>query len=244
MTNNIRPLARWTFGYCGSVGEEILRHSVKRFSIIYPEFDKVVCYNNLRTGQLAFLKSLSIPLYEQKESDLSYPMIPANAPPGWKHSMAGWSWKLCPPRLSLNSHELWIDNDMVIRNRLSSIDRWLESRTTIISEGIKRAYGDFESLISYGKVYCAGLFGLPPTYDFESQVETHCKHLCDKPLGYYNEQGVVAMSMLPDTIVVPLSEMLIVKELTRPCPSGLHFIGANRTDWHVWWERYKCCILM
>jgi hypothetical protein len=244
MTNSIKPLSRWTFGYCGSVGQEILRHSIKRFSIIYPEFDKVVCYNNLKPGQLEFLESLEVPLHEQTEADLGYPLVPANFPPGWKHSMAGWGWKLCPPRLRPESHELWIDNDMVIRHRLPSIDLWLQLSTTLICEGLKRAYGDFDHLIAEGTPYCAGMFGLPPLYDFKSQIKIHCNNLNGKPLGYYNEQGVVVLSMLPDTIVVPLTELLIVKQLIRPYPSGLHFIGANRTNWHIWWERYKCCTLI
>lgn len=244
LCNSMKPLARWTYGYSSFLGLEVLRHSVKRFSIIYPEFDQVICYNNLKDGQLYKLQSIGVPLHKQVEEDLGYPLTPADSPPGWKWSMAGWGWKLVPPRLRPETHELWIDNDMVIRNRLSSIDKWLQSKTTLICQGLQRAYGCLDKYIDQDKIYCAGMMGVPPHYDFKQHLLNHCEKLEGNTLGYYDEQGVVVLSLMPDTIVVPLHEIDIVKRLERPYSDGLHFVGVNRTDWHIWWETYKCCMLI
>jgi hypothetical protein len=241
----MRPLARWTFGNCSLAGEEILKHSLKRFSVLYPEFDRVVCYNNLKPGQLEMLQTLDTPLYKQSEADLNYPLVPASAEPGWKYSMPGWGWKLCPPRLRPESQELWIDNDIMILRRMPALDDWLGKDVCLISEGLQRAYGDFDDQIPIGTHYCAGFFGLPPHFDFASKIDTSCKRLAGKPLGYYNEQGLVVTVVLEaGHLLVPQSQLRIVKKLEKPYSAGLHFIGANRTRTHEPWEQYKCYMLI
>lgn len=241
----MKPLARWTFGEVTPPGEETLRHSVRRFRIIYPEFDLVVCHNNLTKDQRSRLDSLDVPLYEQSVSDLDYPLVPAGSPPGHKRSMPGWGWKLCPPRLRPEAHELWIDNDLIVRERLPTVDEWLKTDRTLISKGLRREYGDYEDVIPPQHVFCAGFFGLPPGFDFADSIRRHCQLLRGRPLGYYNEQGVTSCAVLErDVMVVPLSEIDVVKKLERPLAKGLHFIGVNRSHRHDEWERYKCCTLM
>lgn len=225
-------------------GEEILRHSIRTFQRIYPEFDVVVCWNHLTDAQLADLRSLAVPLYQQSVNDLNYQLESTDAPPGEKHSMPGWGWKLCPPRLRPETYELWLDNDILLRDRLPTIDTWLGTARTLISTGHKRAYGTFDLLVP-DVTLCAGMFGLPPYFDLAPRIYRLTEMLGGKPLGYYDEQGIVAVSVLEnDPLVVPMSELLTVKELKRPLARGLHFIGANRTDRHEAWELYKCYTLM
>lgn len=241
----MKPLARWTLGKTTKLGEETLTQSVKRFKKIYPEFDLIICYNNLSNNQIINLKKLNVKLYEQNSCDLNYPLESVNSPPGWKHSMPGWGWKLLPPRLRISSHELWIDNDLIIRERLPSIDKWLNTNKSIISEGSKRAYGIFEEDIPSNNTLCAGLFGLPPNYNFANKIESCCIKLNGTPLGYYNEQGITVLAVLENNpLIVPLSEVSIVKVLKKPYAKAMHFIGVNRSEEHQAWKDYKCYLMM
>lgn len=241
----MKPLARWTIGKANSLGEETLLQSVKRFRKIYPEFDLVICYNNLNQNQIQKLKQLNVKLYEQNSKDSVYPLESVNSSPGWKYSMPGWGWKIAPPRLRIFSHELWIDNDLIIFERLPSIDKWLTTNKSLICEGRSRAYGIFEEDIPEDKVFCAGLFGLPPNYDFAKKIEQCCVKLKESPLGYYNEQGITTLAVLDnDPVVAPLSEVCIVKVLQKPYAKAMHFIGVNRTNDHQAWKDYKCYLMM
>lgn len=244
----MRPLARWTFGKVKDPGpgEETLLACVKRFKVVYPEFDCIICYNNVSNRQLAILKKLNVDLHKQTETELEYPLESVNLPEGWKGAMPGWGFKLCPPRLRLESHELWIDNDVVIRERLRAIDRWLKSDGTLIASGHnnnRKIYGKFDHLVPSNVVCCAGLFGLPPGFDFESRIVQKCHSvLGGKPLGYYDEQGLVSAIVIEHNphIVIPANQFLNVKEyVKKPFPSALHFIGANRFHSHREWQDYR-----
>ena len=241
----MKPLARWTIGKTNELGEETLTHSIRRFKKIYPEFDLIICYNNLNDNQINNLKKLNIKIHKQSSEEFNYPLMSIDSPPGWKHSMPGWGWKLVPPRLRESSHELWIDNDLIIFDRLPSIDLWLSSKRSIISEGLQRAYGIFDEFVPADKTLCAGFFGLPPNYDFSSKIYHLCKKLNNVPLGHYDEQGITTLAVLEkNPIVAPLSEIKIIKKLTKPYPKAMHFIGVNRTSDHEAWKDYKCYLLM
>jgi hypothetical protein len=188
---------------------------------------------------------MGVQLHTQKETDLGYPLASVDLLPGWKSSMPGWGWKLVPPRLRIDAHELWIDNDIVFRERLPSIDVWLKTNKAIISTGLQRAYGIFEDSIKDETPYCAGFFGLPPGLDFGERIKHYCQQLKGTPLGYYDEQGITVSVVLENNpVVVPLSELSIVKKLTKPYPKAMHFIGVNRTANHEAWSQYKCYSLM
>lgn len=45
MTNKL--IARWTLGPCSKFGMACVKKSIQEFSKIYPEFDRVICYNNI-----------------------------------------------------------------------------------------------------------------------------------------------------------------------------------------------------
>jgi hypothetical protein len=236
----MKPLARWTIGKTNDLGEETLRQSVKRFKIIYPEFDLIICCNNLNKSQRLRLNNLNVKVHDQNALELDYPLTPVNYPPGWKHSMPGWGWKLVPPRMRIESHELWIDNDVIIFERLDSIDEWLSSnKRSIISDGLQRAYGIFDQDIPSNIKFCAGFFGLPPCYDFAKNISKLCKRLNGEPLGYYNEQGITVLSVLQNNPIVT-SEIELIKKISKKRYKGMHFIGVNRTKDHTAWKDYKC----
>lgn len=245
----MKPLIRWTFGMVKKPGEEVFQMAHKRFRALYPEFDCVICYNNLRNPeQLDMLRRTGIDLYEQKSSDLDYPLMSVDSPEGWKGSMPGLGWKLCPPRLRPESHELWVDNDLLIRERLPEIDVWLKSRKTIISKGhrYKSAYyGEFAASIPNKKNCCAGLFGLPPNFDFGSQITKRCQQVLNgKPLGYFDEQGLVTAIVTSENHIIVESVEIIKRLPQKPFPKAMHFITTNRFHTHDDWREFKCSIIM
>jgi hypothetical protein len=234
-----KPLARWTIGPTSNIGMEILKESVTIFEQIYPEFDTVVCYNNIEAP------NLSSKLFKQEESQIDYPLSEAET--SFENlenraGMIGSGWKLCPPRLEINSHELWIDNDIIISGRIKEIDKWLDGDYCLVSEGRHRLYGIFEKDIKPDLKICAGLFGLPPSFDFAAKIYTNCKkELKGIPLGHYDEQGLVA-SIITNSQheIVPFSSLSIV-ERKEKLPVGVpafHFVGANRTESHSGWSQY------
>lgn len=236
----MKPLVRWTIGPVNCIGHDILKESVKLFSKVYPEFDRCVCYNNIDKSDIMDLSKFA-DLICQEESSVPCRLTPGSSNP---EEASGCGWKLAPPRLRIDSHELWIDNDLIILERMSEIDNWIETEnTSIISEGLhrKRMFGVFDSVIDPKVHVCAGFFGLPPNFDFYTKIEEYSKHLSDS-LGGYDEQGLTSAIVTDlDYFLVPLSKMHIAEDtrlFPSKLPSGIHFVGANRKEWHSGWKSY------
>lgn len=233
---NIRPLARWTLGPVMKAGRAIFKRSFKAFQELHPEFDNIVCYNNLNRSDSDMLNILDqlwdqgVPLHEQHCTEISYPIA---APTG---ELKAFGWKLLPARLRPDAHELWIDNDILFQDRLPDLDIWLKKSTGLILEGIAMAHGRFTHMNTIQA--CAGFFGLPPDFDFETEILWRCqKNLGGLELDGHDEQGLVAsiVTRIPDFMVVPqtvmttvdLKQRITYKDLQVP---AIHFVGANRTD--------------
>jgi hypothetical protein len=90
-------------------------HSLKRsidfiLALYGEEFDYVICHNNLTNEHFEYIKSLGITLFEQNHcQEMEY--VPK-----------GVAWKLYPPRLREDAHEMFIDNDIVIHSRSGVVD--------------------------------------------------------------------------------------------------------------------------
>lgn len=233
----MRPLWRWTIGDVSDVGWEILAESIWQARKVYSEFDFVICHNNLDEHKIQRLLKFGIPLFDQDKAVTSYVYEDQ-----YKYG-TDYSWKLVPPRLRADSHELWVDNDLVIRDRIPALDDWLHSDSAIISasrDGIPR-YGRYTELIDRSISCCAGFFGLPPNFNFEGKIS----ELCDSPLVEYDEQGLVTKIVTdsPGWIEVPFGDLLMLgfwntdRMRFRSClPEGIHFVGSNRAkgEWKPW----------
>ena len=231
----MRPLWRWTICDVAKLGWEIFIESVRHAPKVYPEFDFVICYNNLMEDRLASLQKYSIPLLAQDESMSVVPHYEVKV-------CKDFAWKIIPPRLRIEAHELWVDNDLVIRDRIPAIDDWLAINTGIISKGFSSCYGRFADKIDPDVDCCAGFFGLPPHFDFGAWIIEACK---GEPLVEFDEQGLVVytVSKLPDFIVVPYFNLRMwghwQSEFNSSFPEGIHFCGANRTDQLRSWDYYR-----
>lgn len=103
-----KPIIRWTIG--GNVsqhGIDCLGNSINCWKDLYGDsFDYFLCYNNIDVNKLNF----GVNLINQHEHLNSLSIQPNST-----------AWKLYPPRISLQSHEIFIDNDLIIYK--NSIDR-------------------------------------------------------------------------------------------------------------------------
>ncbi len=225
----MRPLLRWTIGPTQPLGLKILIESVKMAELSMPGFDKVICYNNISPEPF---ENLGVSLHRQTQDQ--FPLTLTQAPyPG---ARLGSGWKLCPPRLRPDGHELWVDNDIVIEKPMPSVESWLARDATIIAEGWYGFYGVYDDLVRPYKV-CAGLFGLPPGLDFWDAI---LKIARQDQVGGWDEQGMTAAvcTMYHDCIVVPMTELSNCEKEFVGGACGYHFVEANRSKRHTSWEAY------
>ena len=229
----MKIIARWTVGPCSECGVEILRESVNLFANLYPEAERMVCYN-----QIDRPVNINASLYEQHQDELGYPLTSTQDD---IKERSGSGWKLCPPRMDINCHELWIDNDIVIHQKMKEIDQWIKGDYCIISEGLGRYFGIYNNLVPSGLKICAGFFGLPPDFDFRKEILKHCELLNGKTIGSWDEQGLVASIITNKKHkVVPLTSLAIVEpDFDLPDAPAFHFVEANRIDSHKKWEEFK-----
>lgn len=243
----MRPLARWTIGPVSDTGMDILKESIRLFARSYPEFDRVVCHNHLDAGQLSWVAGVAA-LHAQSSSDAPCALSDPDSNP---EGATGCGWKLSPPRLRPGGMELFIDNDIVIGRRLPSLDAWLADGTTgLVSEGLhrKRMFGVFDPEIPPHVRACAGLFGLPPGFDFSERIAHYLPIMGGRPLGGYDEQGLTVATVvnMQGYFLVPLSELHICEDhapFPEEVPPALHFVAANRKPWHRGWAKYKRLIV-
>lgn len=233
----MKPLLRWTMGNVASLGWTVLRESIRHLPKVYPEFDYIICHNNLDPGEEAYLASFGIPLHKQMESEVGFAFKNQQ-----NQKVNDFAWKLVPPRLRPEAHELWVDNDIVIRDRIPELNLWLKSNTGIISRGINPDYGRYTMQMTDRKdVFCAGFFGLPPFFDFNQKL---LEYIGIQPLTGFDEQGLVSMivSEMEGCIVVPQQNLILLSEFWRWRPAALppaaHFARSNRRTVHKSWRAY------
>ena len=236
----MRPLMRWTMG--GNVSEagwECLSESIRITPKVYPEFDYVVCYNNMTPDKLKRLQSFGVDLYEQTEDQIG---VSFEFDQSTTESVGNHAWKLCPLRLRPDAHEIWVDNDIILWERIPEIEQFLADGLPIVSQTWSRElYGSFDSDIPKGCSICAGFFGLPPNYPFQQIIDSL---LVGKgPLKNYDEQGMIASMIVNNKDgwigIHPFHlNQLGWWERVKKLPMGGHFIRLN-TGTNLSWETYK-----
>lgn len=234
----ISPLIRITIGPTRPQGFEVLKLGVEMLRKLYPECEVVICYNQLSTEQISEIRNLTLinqELYTEK-----YIVTPKQ---GYQVC-----WKLYPPRLRPESHELFIDNDIVITHRLLEIDRFLQDDATLLYEGLHGLHGQFANELPSGIRINSGIFGLPPFYDFESEATYMFQKIGEgKWTDHFDEQGLVGSCLLkyPRYYIVPQTKIPIVEPwmdlepaIRNPLCVGIHFVGINRYE-HPGWHEFR-----
>ena len=236
---NKKALIRWIIGPTKINGFKCLKQSVEKIKQLYPEFDLLICHNQLNEDQINFVKNLNVELFDQSQS-INYLCISPES--GYQVH-----WKLYPARMALNKHEIILDNDIVLFKRLREIDEFLESDSTLMCQGINLLHGKFGKYVPTGIRVNSGLFGMPPNFDFYKIMKENIK---DYDLlsweNRFDEQGLVAsvLNKHKNKIFISLINLPIIESnfdlqsITTNACCGYHFVGLNYQDVHNGWENY------
>lgn len=255
-----RPLFRFTVGNCLQQGLEILAESIKKTTAALgiDQWDWMICYNGLDPDQVEFLHrtvgDLPIVLFEQHWStcpveDEAQSPRRADGSLEWNGNHCGGTmWKVCPARMRMETHEIVVDNDIVILKKFPEIDKFLSTKNmTLVLEEPIRFYGRYNELFGAGGPYLnSGLMGFPPGYDFGAAIrrtwEANGKFT---KISQADEQGLLTytLSRLPSHRVKPsqMNEVLArdFKARVTCKEEAIHFTQANRIGSHRSWRDYK-----
>lgn len=255
-----KPLFRFTVGSCLQQGLDILAESIKRTTktLGIDTFDWAICYNGLNRENLEFLKKtigdLPIVLYAQNWAECPVDdgcRSPRRADGSfeWNGNRCGGTlWKTCPARMRMETHEIVMDNDIILLKKFPQIEEWLccTDKALVLEEPI-RFYGRYDSLFpADGPFLNSGLMGFPPAYDFGAAIrKTWVDNGSYTNISQADEQGllVCTLSQLPN-IRVRAEQMVEVlaqdfKTKITGTEEAIHFTQSNRIPSHKAWQQYK-----
>jgi hypothetical protein len=217
----MKPLFRITIGPVQELGIRLLRKNVRLLKKNYPEADVVVCFNQIDPNLL----NVNVEKINQADFANSLPYIPKLE-----------TWKLYPPRLRLSSHEIILDNDILIFRRIAEIDEFLNSNRPLLLKGRRRVYGKYEHLVPQPFAINSGIFGLPPNFDFQQEIKNFCKNDKEKKWTHWcDDQGIIGGILITknpifitmESVMNYLSEFNIQPKSNW---NGIHLIGSNRSE--------------
>jgi hypothetical protein len=237
-----KPLLRWVMGGGATKdGFDVLDHAVDQARKLYPECDYAVLYNNLNDKEMKRIEKIGVELIEQTQYNVEGIAPPIKA----EHLM----W---PPRVRIETHELQMDNDIVLLRRHAYIDEFLhEDDLFIATESyIPQNYGLYSDAVPTrrGKGINSGLYGMPPGFDFGKWLFEFYEKYDRRPYHHLNPQGIVAAMIKDqakfkimaksDIIIVPTMRKWRMDMLVRKVV-GLHFTGINRSMCIDQWAIYR-----
>ena len=228
-----KPVLRWSVGETTKEGLKCLRMSVKSAIAIYRDrFDYHICHNGIGKARLEYLERFPVQFVQQEKHSSELLIKPRKGNP---------CWKLYPPRLARDTHEIFIDNDLILYKPLPMIDEFLgKSDMFFISEAIRRSYGSFDRLVKHCYNLNTGLMGLPPGYDFGQEINRSIKERRLAWSNHLEEQGLVSHLLCKKNLgVVTLSQVYVCHEELpyNKGTHGIHFVGLNR-GFKKYWKRY------
>ena len=240
MNNRMEKVVRWTIGPTTKSGLECLGMSIESYLKWHGKHNAkiVICHNCPAENLATLFSEFPVTLHNQSRYLVS------------EIKPKGVAWKLYPPRLAPNSHELQIDNDIVFKDRIEEIDVFFKNDITLLLGAASRNYGQFDNHVPPKFCINSGIFGMPPGFNLQKYIDFHVntqweenatgKHAASKT---FDEQGLVAFALLsyrdfviiPDTSVTNCENNLVEGK-------GLHFIGLNRDEFHVPFRLYRSSI--
>ncbi len=223
-----KPLIRWSLGPGSAAGQLVLIRSISLLRGLFGNsVDYIVCHNQLAQSQLSFLQDTGVFLFDQEHARFSLPFEPANV-----------AWKLYPPRLRPASHELFIDNDILLWQIPQPIHDFLLTDAVVYTHGLFRAYGGFAESVPVHANINTGIFGVPPLFDLGkylvSLMEASSSQLW---LDRFDEQGMVSsiLALHPRQLEISLDDVSICHDGARPAARcGHHFVSINSGDLRGW----------
>jgi hypothetical protein len=239
----LKPVVKWVIGPCDKVGFDVLNFSIKKFYNLYKDrFKYVICHNQITEKQIRFLPlNLIDEVVDQSlyEKSIVFPFP--------KNRLFGPAWKLYPPRLYHQCHELLIDNDLVIYRKLPEIEEFLNSKDLfIITEAYERNYkGKFENKVRENFIINSGFVGIPPNFDYASHINEVLLSVTDESgfewSSHFEEQSVVAsIFQNQNTKIIPLEKIQVNSKFigNKIGFYGTHFTGTNEGFSEIW-DKFK-----
>lgn len=228
----MKPLVKWTIGPTNPQGYESLEFSISSFQKFY-DAEIIICHNCPAANLPSVIKNFE--LIDQRKLSLSGP------------KPIGVAWKLYPPRIDINRHELSVDNDLILNQKIDEIENFFTSDSTLLLEDNSRTYGRFESHVPLGFQINSGLYGMPPGFDLEPYIKFYAgKEWQKNAFAQYDssetfdEQGLIALALLNYTRYVIISNKSITNcENQLNIGQGCHFIGLNRNKYHVPYRLFR-----
>lgn len=255
-----KPLFRWTCGDCLQQGLDILAESISRTTqaLGIDKWDWAICYNGLNRDALQFLSKAigDKPIQLILQNWATCPINDNCQTPRRKDGTFEWDgkrcggtlWKVCPPRLRMETHEIVMDNDIVLLQKFSQIDEFLSTtgKALILEEPI-RFFGRYDCLFGSTEPYLnSGFMGFPPGWDYGAEIyKNWLRYGAYNNLSQADEQGLLTYSLnqIP-SIRVKKEQMIEVlnrdfKTKLTGHEEGVHFTQSNRIPNHFQWQKYK-----
>ena len=235
----MKPLVRWIIGPVYEAGFRCLARSVRELRRCYrDDIDYLICHNQLNDEQREFVEKIGVPTYEQKPTD--FPVQPTYWPED-VGSLKGTrcAWKLYPPRMRPDGHEIIMDNDIIIRSRIEAVKWFMQANRPMLAQGRSRNYGYFDSMIPPAYTLNNGIIGLPPNFDFQARLLKFLPEKWDWTC-FFDDQGLVVAALIDFLpMVIPSREVGLCGPNDPPPDShGIHFVGLNSNKKHLGWETY------
>jgi hypothetical protein len=220
----MNAVVRWTIGPVQPDGFDCLAASVASFAELYPGVERVVCHNGLDDSRLQELVDLDVRLVCQSGGGV------------------GVAWKLYPPRLDIARHELFIDNDLIVLEKVQEIDDFFSGEFALLLQGESRNYGRFDQFVPPSYNINSGLFGVPPGIDLDRYLKLYGERWeenCYNSSRTWDEQGFVAAVLTQHPHRIVSNETIRNCELRYQPARGLHFVGLNRCRHHRPYREFK-----
>lgn len=202
-----KPLFRWIVGNVSNLGMQIFLEALRKTpqALGVDSFDWLVCYNNLTDDQFRQLSlaisGTSVKLLRQNYSETVIPF-----PEDGRHSF----WKLCPPRCRINSHEIVVDNDLVIFKKIKEIGDFLNSDKILWLDEPIKYLGAYRGFFEDAETFNSGLIGFPPFYDFGAELgKFWIKWGNDRCFKYGDEQGLIGAILRKQKKIVILRDIVV-----------------------------------
>ena len=223
-----KPLFRWIMGNTSHLGPDVLKESVKMSLKVFGKesFDWIICSNATSPQIVNQINSISsqynVPVVQSSWED--FPLDPSIIPQKYDIDEAhgipsgdrqGSFWKMCPPRMRVETHEIVIDNDLVFLKKLPQIKEFLSSQKTLLSQEDAHSVGKYFKFFKKNEIYNSGLMGFPPHYDLEEKLKEGWERLGSfQPLLSRDEQGLLT-SVLTEHPHIVVTKGLIVHALPQ-----------------------------
>lgn len=261
-----KPLLRWVIGGTVAQGVHILKESITRTSKVFGDrFDYMVCHNNMAVEDLKFIPRVFpfVTLHGQDWMDcpIADQMSTTRQQDGSVrtdvYSCGGSLWKLCPPRMRLDAHEIVMDNDIVFFSAMRQVEEFLASSRPMLLKEHTRWFGIYDKMFPPGDKFNSGFVGLPPGFDYRAKLRQAWKATGSAcKLSYADEQGLITYVLSQENpIMVEINDVVELHQMGltvnfngSPCSTkydftpenrAAHFVQANRNVPHHPWCKYK-----